>query len=425
MPILNLDDEAPGTGSNESTYHNYVPNEEVKAGVIFNKDTDITGIVHYVDGSKWEVDYFIQIRDLNDEPMLPDVNVPNTTLKYNRINKLILNVQDELTNDNPNAPITGKAIINSGIVPNYGDAFKVTLLGGREAIFIVNEVSKKIYDVHEVYNISYTLHVFLDTDTVVYNDLIYKTIKEYVYDKDYLADYSSPIILSTDYKKKIELKEEPRKILNYYINTFLNKDLNVLALPTENSVYVDTLLNDFIFRIVNNDQHPDIININRIEYNNPRLKESVWDVILNRDIDALSYVEQDIGFKYTPTTISNPNTRNIGYLGIKFIVDMLYGTPALDIEIIENSRYDENHVKLLGDDKNGYIFSDSFYNNIISDGILEQALLNYLKGELITDEIITSLIDSYSTWSRMEQFYLIPVLLILIADKVSATYKSI
>lgn len=425
MPILNLDDEKPATGSNASTLHNYVPKEEVKAGSIFNKDTDITDIIQYVEGSKWEVDYFIQIRDVNDEPILPDVNVSNTVLKYNRINRLLLVVQDELNNANPNDPISGTAIINSGIVPNYGDVFKVTLLGGREALFIVNSVGKKIYDVHEVYNISYTLQVFLDTDTVMYNDLVYKTIKEYIYDKDYISDMSSPIILASDYVKKMDLKSYPRKILNYYLNTFLNKDLNVLSLPTESSVYVDTLLNDFLFKIVNHDDHSDIIKINRVEYTNPRLKDTVWDVILDRDIDALSYTEKDLGFKYTPSTSSNPNARHIGYLGVNFIVDMLFGSPALNVDVIENPKYDANHVKLIGDDKNGYIFSDSFYNNITTDGLIEEALLNYINGDLITDDIITPLLDSYTKWSRIEQFYFIPLLLIFITDKVRNTYKSI
>ena len=425
MAILNLDDTVTAVSSNTSTLHDYVPKEEVKAGSIFNKDTDITNIVQYVEGSNWEVDYFIQVRDINDEPLMPDVNVPNTVLKYNRINKLILVVQEELTNANPNEPITGSAVINSGIVPNYGDAFKVTLLGGREAIFVVNQVSKKIYDIHEVYDISYSLHVFIDTDTVVYNDLIYKTIKEYVYDRDYISDFSAPVILAQDYKKKLELKDVPGKILNYYLNTFLNKDLNVLSIPTTSSVYVDTLLNDFLFKIINNNDNPDIININRIEYTNPRLNDTIWDVILNRDVDALSYVEQDIGFKYTPTTASNPNMRHIGYLGINFIVDMLYGTPPLVIPVVENPKYDASHTKLIGDDKNGYVFSDSFYNNVVTDAVMEEALLKYMKGELITDKVITPLIDSYTTWSRIEQFYLIPVLLILIADKVRNTYKSI
>lgn len=425
MPILNLDDVQQAVTPSTNTYHEFVPNEEVKAGSIFNKDTDINNIVQYVDGSQWEVDYFIQIRDLNDEPLLPDVNVPNTVLKYNRINRLQLVVQDELVQANPNEPIGGSAIINSGIVPNYGDVFKVTLLGGREAIFVVNHVEKKVYDIHEVYDITYTLHVFLDTDTVVYNDLVYKTVKEYVYDKDYIADYSSPIILASDYKDKLDLREQPAKILNYYMNVFLNSDLNVFALPTVNSVYVDTLLSDFIFKIINHDEHPDLVNVNRLEYNNPRLKNNIWDVILDRDIDALSYVETDLGFKYTPSAASNPNMRHIGYLGINFLVDMLYGSTALDVLVIENPKYDATHVKLIGTDKNGYVFSDSFYNNIATDALMEEAVLKYMNGELITDEVLNPLLDSYSKWSRMEQFYLIPLLLILIADKVRNTFKSI
>lgn len=427
MPIVDLDTEeglVPSVQSGEKRV--FRTQQEMKTSTLFNRDRDLDDILQYVSGMDWTVDYFLQIRDINDTVGNPDINVPATQQKYNRINKLIIKLQSPITQNDPDN-ITGEAIINCGFLPNVGDAFIATLTGGREAIFVLTELTNKTYNLHDAYDVSFKLFALLDTGSDLYNDLLYKTMKEYTYDKEHLLDFSAPIILASDYKRKLNLKDSLEELIQYYFLTFIRPDKNLIALPTRASVYIDTLLNDFIFKIIDVSSNSEISNVTRIDLDlSNEIKFSVWDAILSRNTDMLKRVTKNIDFKYTPFSVSNANMRHASYLGINFVAGLIEDPNCKVFVDYVQLGSDQPFTPPVKTDDNNYVLSENFYTLKASEcGILEQTLIQYMKGEVINAEQIETMLAEYHMWDTLDQFYLIPILIVLIKDTVNNTFTSL
>lgn len=427
MAIVDIDSEegvVPSIQSGEKRV--YRTTSEMKTSTLFNKDKELDSIIQYVSGMDWTVDYFLQIRDLNDTVQLPDINVPATQLKYNRINKLILKLQSPISQDDPEN-ITGEAIINSGFIPNYGDAFLATLTGGREAVFVIESIDTKTYNLHEAYYVTFKLFALLDTSGLLYNDLVHKTMKEYAYDKDHLLDYSAPIILANDYKRKVNLKDVIPELVDYYFMTFTHPEKNVIALPTSSGVYIDTLLTDFLFKIVDVTHDLDVANVTRVDLDlSDEIKCTIWDVIVRRDAGMLKRAQQNIDFKYTPHTVSDVAMRHTSYLGINFIAGLITsenGEAVIDYTQLGSGAVTAKPVKV---EDSSYVVSKNLYDlNKTECGVLEELLIQYLQGEVINAELLDKLLEEYHQWDTLDQFYLIPILIVLVKDSVNNTFTSL
>lgn len=428
MPILDVD----GVYENKEELENkrvYRTQEEMKTSTLYHKEVPLKNIIQYIKGMKWTVDYFKQVIDVNDTTTAPDVNIPATTQKYHRINKLILTIQSSIQQENLDS-ITGEAIVNAGFLVNVDDIFLATLTGGREAIFIITEKQIRTYNLHQAYYITFKLFNFCDDNPEVYNDLIRKVIKEYVYDKDHLLDFGAPTILQTDYKKKLDLKDKVAELLDYYMTRFVNEQSRVISPPTQGGVYTDQLLSNFLFKIVNQSDHlvmGKLTNIDTTYVQNVKL--SVLDVILKRDLRLLKQCDKRIGFRFNPYGVMDAFNKQSNIHGIHFIVDKLnQDDPGVipDIVELEYDRDFETYYRPRGVMGDKYIFSEAFYNQDKENcGTLEFCLLEYLEGKIVPLEKLEHLIEQYYAWDTIEQFYLIPILIVLVKDSINNTFKSL
>ena len=404
-------------------------NPEFKTSTLFNEDRALNNIIQYVEGGKWTVDYFQQVREINTPGQLPDINVSSTVLNYNRINKLILNIATAIDQTDPNN-VTGSCDINAGFLPSYGDAFIATLVGGREALFVVTLVEKKMFSLHDMYTVGFKLFEFFDKNSEMYRDLLLKVVKEYSYDTNYVADKSAPIILSKDLKNKIDLKKTKADIIDYYFNTHVNKEKNVIALPTNTNVYyIDTMLNEFIFKTIGYTGYPHSEKLNRFNLNDIT-DYNIFDLVLERSIDRLPYLDKNINFARIPRDGSAPVLRQIGWLGIDFIVNR---TPTPDVIVDYSADIQINtltkpldFVPPIKTRDTNYIFSNAFYTrDVVNCGLLEQALLQFLRNEVVDQTVMDKLILQYMYWDTIDKYYLLPFLLLLIQDKINYTFSAI
>ena len=426
MPILDLN-------NNYKTKEEFVEKkphrsqEELKTSIIYNREQPLENIIRYPKGSKWEVSYFLQIRDLNDTLTQPDVNLPATVQKYNRIDKLILYIQSAIQQDNIES-ITGEALINAGFLPNVNDVFLATLTGGREAIFIITEVQNRTYNLHYAYLCTFKIFCFAEDNERIYNDILTKVMKTYVYDKEHLLDYSAPIILSSDYKSKLDLKVSFEEVRDYYFRTFVNYEKNVIALRTKSSVYVDTFLTEFIYRIINQSDLLIMSKLNNVDVNfREKVPYTIWDAIINRNPKLLKLCVKDIGFKYTPSGYLDLIIKNMNYLGINFIASPLGTLEEANIPIDDISKPKTQDYQLpINNERRSYVVSEDVYelsNNCV--GLLDKVLVDYLECRMIKLEELEILINQYCMWDTRDQFYLIPILLVLIKDSINNTFKSL
>lgn len=430
MAIFREDDDSViDNTSTVQTSHSFVTREELKTSLVFNKEEPIETIANYINGMSWSVDYFLQIKNINDVANKPDVNKSAAIQKYNRINNLELILQSAINQDDFEN-IQGEAIINAGFTPCLYDAFKAKLIGGREAIFVIETLDKRNYNLRETYFVTFKLFATIDEEAIVYNDLVLKTIKEYVYDKNYLLDYGAPVILASDFKNKLNLKKELDTLINYYLKVFVNNDINVLALPTTTGTYVDTFLINFINRIIDVTKYPNFLKLSSLDNtSNLGVNYTIWDAIINRDKSLLPLCSKDIDFKFTPNTSSYAISRHLSFLGVNYIVgrtDTELTLPLLDIKI-DTDKDLTVMVSSNPNNKFSYVFSENFYSekNIDKLGTIENLVLDFLDGKILDTNEISKCINEFKHWETLEQFYLIPVLIVLIKDSINNTFVSI
>lgn len=432
MPVFrdDLDDEPVSTDP-EVTRRHFAGAEQAKTAVTFSADTDLNSIINQIGGSKWTVDYYMQVRDTNDVEANPDINAPATVQQYQLFKNIILNVQTPIENGNYTT-VTGEAIINVGITPSRGDCLVATLTGGREAIFIIDNVELKHYNVHSIYWITYKLYKFSDEDPNLLNNMKLKIIKTYEYDPNHVADYSAPVILSSDYKKKLDLKIRFKEMVDHYFRHFLNRERNLLVPPCKDIIILDTLLTSFVLSILNVDDHNDVPSIQRLDVDlSETVEYSIWDVISRRNVNLLPRVTSKIGYKFIARNMADPVTRNISYLRINFLAAGLAAgempiEPAYKAIGLPTSKDYEKPTGVKPEPDVYYVLSQAFYESTPDGyGLIERVLLDYLNEKYINYDDLFKLISQYPMWTTLEQYQLIPILMVLVKDAIANTFKSI
>jgi len=429
MPIINPEDTTntvPPTGPDIiETEEKLWTNKDFKTSILFNEDKELDYISNFTAGMQWDVTYFNQDKDVNDNPQMPDINISPTLLQYKKIKNLILFLETPIEQTDPNE-ITGTGIISAGFVPFFGDPFFATLYGGREAVFVITKVTKKQYNLNDVYYVEFKLFMFLDTDSIQYRDIINKTIRTYVYDKDYATTYSAPIILESDYKDKLDLNKELENIKDFYFRRFLDKEKNVILLPTEFDNYYDQYVFKFIMQIFDFNISDTYYNkFNRLSLDTEHY--SIYDYLIDRNVNNFALIEKQLNFNIVRLDFNSPFLRHCYGLGINRIIDKYDDITTYydDKNILPNPLGSDNELELLKVEDNYYVLSDNFYTNNNELGLIEQAIKDYMDGKTIEINTLYDLINNYKYWTTLHQYNILPILYLLIKDKVNNTFSMI
>ena len=194
-------------------------------------------------------------------------------------------------------------------------------------------------------------------------------------------------------------------------------------------IYLDTLLNDFLYKLNGYTGYP---NDNKIvRFNVTDITDySVFDLLFDRDINKLPYVKRNLGFKSTPSSSSYPSMRHVGWLGINYIVQELENGVlphdySNDLLVNTLSKPADYIIPVVLTDTD-YVFSDAFYNSVtVNMSILERLIFNYLNDETVDTNELNKLIKQYRFWDMDEQYYYIPMLILLLKYKISNTYSNV
>lgn len=432
MPILTIEEEDKNYSSIEERKETHVfrTQEEMKTSTLFHSEQPLETIVKQIRGMSWSVNYFLQLKNINEELRLPDKELPPTVQKYNRIDNLVLHVQSPIDQGKPNE-ISGEAIVNAGFVPLTHDVFLATLLGGREAIFYITNVETRSYNLHKAYYVSYKLWTFIDTSPDLYNDLLTKVMKNYVYDKEHLLDYGAATILQTDYKDKLNLKYAVQDIIDFYMDKFVTKEKWLHAIPTHTSLYVDTMLTEMLFKVVNRDDHEKLTKLNALENDiGKNIGVTIWDAILKRDKKILKRCERFIDFKFTPYTYDDMLNKKMQIFAVNFLANKIINPNEIaKINIIENplqNNRPDDYLNPISDKNKFYVMTEPFYLDIREEmGYVEQLVMDYLEGKILNAENVKKMVDEYIYWTTRDQYYLLPIVIILLKECIQNTFKSL
>lgn len=231
----------------------------------------------------------------------------------------------------------------------------------------------------------------------------------------------------------------------FYFRTFFSREYSTLILPGQEYAIYDSFLVNYILKIVNTTDAPEIRLIRNLSTENERYlsQDQFWTVLLNRDHTLLDYCNRKMGLTLVKNFGSDPVYAGLRYTSLDYVVYPIIGDettksghrdkailasaitsvittrtqPGNIANILQDTITVQNravpYIKpMLSDDS--YVFTDAFYNNGIGQSMLEALVNDYIKGNALSIEVLTKIANRYSRWGRLEQFYYIPILLTLI-----------
>ncbi len=422
-----------------------------------DKNQPLQNLIAFVEGSPWSVDYYSQVVSKNNDLREIDPGQPNVLQQYQEIKELEIRVGSPLStnydNDTGITTVTGDALIYPFLTPNVLDYFVSDAGDNRRGIFRVTSVERKTLKRDSVYLISYDMVGYVETDPLIYDDLISKTIANYHFSKDRLIEGLSPTLKTADYNKITSLQSTYKQIVKRYFRTFFNREFFTLVLPGQSYAIYDSYLLDFILKIVDQTDADEIRHIKQLPtdqdlyLNQPQF----WELLLDRDVSMIDEVNRRMAIANKSMFNANSYMHELRFTNIQYVIYPLdtddsilidghavkkstLTTPDI-IEVVGHSgsiadvltgSYNDGittipTIKLVTIDDN-YVLSSDFYNGGTNLSLLEQLTKTYIQGLTLDLDKVYELANNYENWGRLEQFYYGPILMTLIKQTERDTY---
>lgn len=420
----------------------YLEPQDLGSVNLTTKNIGMKPIISNLKGYKQNVTYYNSISGAYDTTTVTSDFLPKSLQKYNKIEDMIVYLDSGLDRVQvKDFELQGK--INSGITPRVNDMLTFRLLDGRLGIFTVIKVSNEIWQTHEVFSITFKLKNFSDAEPELIHDIESKVVRRMVYDKNFIGEKGSPLLEVSQYNDRQSLQNIRLAIIDDYFKWFIdneNKHLNLFATITdrvmfEREVYVDTLLTNFLTRTISFSENHLFAKFNPIQQTyHKNFENSIWDAILSRDPNYVGNYQASLSWTVEKHTMGHPMTRDLKFLGISGVVDLVDDDHIfLDEELKESLIRKPSFKDIIypieihpNELPRNYIFSEFFYlGDLEGMSYFEKILFRFLKRERISFQEIKPLLDGYRLWSRFEQYYILPCLMLIIKTMTLETFPDV
>jgi hypothetical protein len=445
MPVASFKPEAPSPVNVEIPQ---IHPEAYKPIVVDNRQVEVTSLLAYIEGSPWTVSYFSQVLGTHTDVREFDPTQSAVYQQYTRINELELRVTTPLSStqdeESGQVTVTGTALVYPFLVPNLGDVFITATLNAPLSLFRISRVQAKTFNRQTVYEVDYNLIAYLTAEDGRYLNLLSKVIREYHFYKERLIEGLPPTVVEEDYHKLLNLKQQYRALVRYYFQTFFNPDYATLTIPGQNFVAYDSFLVNYLLKLVEVEEAEELQLVTALSTEkDPYLAQpQFWMAMLQRDLSLLGYCQRTMGLVGIGAFSGIPAITSLRYTGIQYLVYPVAPDQSLRLqgysvdpravseESLANTASAEADLTALFPDpvqdpslpppiwptlKDGtYVLSQSFYTGTGLLSILESLTRDYLNGAALSLTHLTTLLQSYRRWPRLEQFYYLPILITLI-----------
>jgi len=413
----------------------------LELSVTSNQLSGLLSLLSYVRGFTWQVDYYSQLVGLNDELKNYDSKLPAAYQTYNLIKGLVFKVADSISSsqdlDNGVMSATGSAVMQSYLVPKSGDMF-IGGIGHRKGLYrLTDQPERKTIDKESLFLIQYELIEIIEpgSHSEGLNDKVNLT---YYYHQERLINGLNPIILDSQHDAILTIHEQEEQLVKYYFKQFFNPVSSTLTLPGQMVTIYDKELVNFVLGLVNSDEAPEVKRIKRLSYDSKQFTSTtIWDVIKQRNIRALSKCQRVTKLINKEQFSNNIYLEGFRFQRIDYAVYPLETSDGqnyqldrqagMDLDIINptNSIGNlDNLIKYTNLTKQSklinsvslkpYVFSDTFYSLSSNLSLLELVVTNYIVKKPNNPKHITELLEDYLNWGKLEQFYYIPFLILLV-----------
>lgn len=426
-------------------------------GVIYDdKFMPIKALTAYVEGAPWTVNFYSAVVSKHNDLRDLDISQPNVLQQYQKIIDYEIRVTSPLSSSYDGTTgitsVNGSGNVYSTIMPNVADYFVTDTNDNRLAIFKITNVERKTFNDASVFSVDYILVGFItegSTYETMFTDLEAKTIRTYYFSKERLVDGLQPLVKESEYSDILSLKTSYFEIVNYFFNAFYNNETSTFIIPGQEYKIYDPYLVSFILKIVETEDNLNVSKVRELVDDDDKYlsQSNFWTCLLNRDKIGLVYCNKKMGLLSKAWFNKNTYIKGLLYSYIDYVVYPISTDSSLNlvteansktvsdtVEVIDtairNNALVENLVvnattydivkKVLTDDF--YVLSQDFYNNTANQSVLEICVKDYFNGSVINMTMLKSLVEQYVHWSRLEQFYFGPILLVLIKEANKGLY---
>lgn len=438
MPIAkNKSEQIPRTESAVQVY-----TDNYKGNTVDTSKTLITSLRQYVSGMSMIVNYYSQLLSETNIPRPFSLNDIPAHQQYELVKELELKVTSELDstqNQDNTFTITGSAVIYAGIdPPNQYDVFTTDIGDGREGLFSITEVKRNTMLSASVFDIEYTLLAIMDSTYQANLDL--KTVRTFVFLKEFLTLGQNPLITEDDLVNYREAQEQCHALANALTTRFFSKKFSTFLVPqqedfTYDHFYVNAILNLAFFEELTSLLNVRTYGVYDLHFDE---EQTLWNAIFTLDFGALENGFKKAGIISSNTWSNNPTLKSIYFTNIGYVL-----APKERVYNVDDD-HNANECLLAEDDLKGdddfdwnsipegsevataplifpvtvddyYVLSESFYtadkNNM---SILEAQLQNAMTGDTVDYTLVMKLAANWREWPKLEQFYYGPIICVLL-----------
>lgn len=427
--------------------------------VVDNQLTSYAALISHIQGSSYIVDYYSQVVSTDEQLMDFQPSVLAVYQQYRKIVKMELKLQGALSSSFDSethvATVTGTAIVYPFIKPNKGDAFIADVGDGKAGQFTVTESNALSILNETCYQIEFTLARYADANiTKLLDDRVVQTV---YFQKDFLTYGQNPVLTDEDLHNLGKIDSLEKDLLTHWLGLFTSKHFRTILIPGQELPIYDSYLMNGIYSVldVNEDIRLQNISIKNVEGLHEMIKMDFWTALIYTDKNRLADCFQRYMLASSQTLDKYPVFSSIRYSGIGYFIYPNYNNDSvdddyrpesigltqtlrslndvavdlaslvfknallefLDAEGVSNNIYLSDEVASIHpvtiDDY--YVLSEHFYKDNV-DGMSKFELMvrDYFNTQSVNIEILFSFAESIRHWGRLEKYYYIPILIMLL-----------
>lgn len=420
-------------------YQPEVTDVAYKHSIVNAKRQPLGALLTHIEGSSWTVDYYSQVLGADEENAPYDFNQSGTYQQYLYIKNYELKLQGQLnTTVDPTdqtMTITGTAILYPYMRPNFGDAFIADMGDGKAGLFTITEVEQKSFFKQACFEIQFVLARYVDLE--IDKNIKSKVIKSTEFVKDFMSYGQNPIIATSDKMKYDNLTNLLDDTLNDWLSEYFSNEYRTLIVPNSTTPTYDPFLTKMIATVFDGSKYPLVkeLDLLNVDDNNLTYYGDIWTALINREMYMIRNCFCEYLLIPSKSLDRNPFLQTAYWAGLKSIlvpkpegnlVDERMGlTKAVTGGVLTGVNVDNPAFTLPNlAMTNNYVFSHDFYHNLndsttMSD--IEYMVRDYFNMKALNWNKLADAIESRHTWTHLQRFYMVPVLLLLLISEIRNT----
>lgn len=413
-----------------------------------------------IQGSIFVSDYFNQVLDKNDAAKAQAQNLDAPYQQYNLIRALEGRLQGDFSfsanDDDKTKTVTGEMIIYPGVVPNDGDMFLADTGDGRRGIFTVTRCVPLSYYKQTCYTIQFQQIAVDDAARIA--DLESKIVERFIYVTDFMRFGKNPVLLDSLYNDYRTLFRIGETMIGEYLRLFFSEVSQTLMIPGQEwdgrkyNAY-DPFIVNAVLGVLETTQHPLLRKVSKhnTEAQYAFRTTTIWDALLQIEPSHLHLACQRMGLAPKGVAWSRANFGGVYWSKIDVIMYPMEAREDADSSRTYNPEHADLHrlssgpapvrdffrlisvkdatgnqvVETRTDDQapnihdvnvdDYYVFSQAFYQEDYTKmSHLERMVWSVLNQEEIDVPKLSELVQQSKRWDKLERFYYIPVLMVLV-----------